>query len=296
MLRGSIAVYYVLTAVYLVLLFRRREPMSGGRAALACLIPFAGLPLAFIAGRAAAKSASADPDRFADVVGLKADPAGILVKVDLEKETSIVPIEEALVLNDHATRRRIVMDALKEESLDLVGFLAKAARNEDSETAHYAVTAILEMKRGMMAELQRWSVERERHPDDPSVLAGYADALKRYLGSGLMDAEMERTYRLLQADVLERLIREEDCGEEAFADKVECELVLRRYDRAEAASERFLQAYPQSETAYYTALKLYYTLRAGRKFHETLNRLKQSSVTVSYPTLQIIRYWSRGSL
>lgn len=293
MLNGAIAAYYVLTAVYLVIMFRRREPMRGGRAALACLLPFAGLPLVLVASRAGAKSASANPDRFADVVGLKADSGGVLVKVDLEKETSIVPIEEALVLNDHTTRRRIVMDALKEETLDLVSYLAKAARNDDSETAHYAVTAIVEMKRGMMAELQRWSVERERSPDDPTVLAGYANALKRYIGSGLMDAEMERTYRLQQADVLERLIRREDCGEEAFADKVECELLLRRYDRAEAACERFLQAYPQSEMAYYTALKLYYSLRAVMKFHETLNRLKESSITVSYPTLQIIRYWSR---
>lgn len=295
MLKGAILVYYALTCLYTLIMAKSRESQRSEMLTLAWIVPFAGLPLALLANFAASRSVSADAERFEQVVELYEEVGGIVEKPNLTNETSVVPIEDALLLNDHVTRRRIVLDALKEESLDMVAFLKKAVRNEDTETAHYAVAAIMEMKRTMMAQLQLLSVETERSPENLSVQYDYANAIKSYLDSGLMEGESERTYRFFQAEVLERLSMLEKCGETVFADLMECELALGRYDRAEAASERFLEVYPKSELAYYMALKFYYSLRAGQKFQEVLKKLKESPVKVSHRTLEIIRYWSHDA-
>ncbi|MBO8164769.1 MAG: hypothetical protein H0Z34_13790 [Brevibacillus sp.] len=292
MLESALMIYYLLACLYVALLLQQRNQFGSGLAAIACLIPFAGLPLAVIAGRAGLQAGTADTRRFAELTEVTGT-VDVPYKVDMNKELAIVPLEEALVINDYQTRRRILLDALKHGSHELISFLSKAVRNEDTETSHYAVTALVELKREMMGELQRWSVSLEKHPNDLEVLTGYANALRRYLGSGLMDANTERAYRLLQADVLQKLTRRPDCGEKVFQEKIECELALSRYDAAEDTCKRFLTAYPQSEAAYVMAMKLYYTIRAGNKFELILKRLKHSSVKVSPRTLQLIRYWSR---
>ncbi|WNC13903.1 hypothetical protein [Brevibacillus brevis] len=285
--------YYVLAVVYVLYSLRHREAKNG-LAAIVCFVPFAGLPLALVAEWRRSQAALEDTRRFELVVDLQKDRSGFFDKVDLQKETSIVPIEEALLLNDFRTRRRIVLDMLKDNSLDLASFLAKAVRNEDSETSHYAVTAMLELKRQMMAELQRAAVAAEQKPDDIHVLQRYAEIVKQSIENGLFDPETERTYSLLQADVLERLIAQDNCMEEVFIDKIDCEIRLGRYEKAEEASKRFIQENPQSEMAFYMAMKLYYTLRAGTKFNEVLESLKRSTVKVSPRTLQLIRYWNQG--
>ncbi|UFJ41047.1 hypothetical protein LOK74_00335 [Brevibacillus humidisoli] len=293
MLELALIVYYLLVCLYLVWLFRKRDGARGGLAAITCLIPLAGLPLVLIAGRSERKARESDPERFAELTEI-IPMLDLPDKVDLAKESAIVPLEEVLVVNDFQTRRRIILDALKEDSLELVPFLAKAVRNEDTETSHYAVTAMVEMKRTMMTQLQRCSVAYEQNPDDLTVLSEYANTLQRYLNSRLMDAETERTYRFLQADVLDRLCKQPGCEEERWAEKIECELMLHRYDLAEKACERFLEMHPDSELSYVMTLKLYYTLRAGNKFVRMMEQLKQSPVKVSHDTLQLIRYWDQG--
>ncbi len=285
--------YYVVAVLY-VLYSLRHKGTKNGLAAIVCFVPFAGLPLALVTEWRRSQTALEDTRRFEEVVDLQKDRSGFFDKVDLQKETSIVPIEEALLVNDFRTRRRIVLDMLKDNSLDVATFLTKAVRNEDSETSHYAVTAMLEQKRQMMAELQRSAVAAEQKPDDIHVLRQYAEIVKRSIVNGLFDPETERTYSLLQADVLARLIAQDNCTEEVFIDKIDCEIRLGRYDNAEEASKRFLQANPQSEMAFYMAMKLYFTLRAGTKFNEILESLKRSTVKVSPRMLQLIRYWNQG--
>ncbi|WP_134686530.1 hypothetical protein [Brevibacillus migulae] len=296
MLEWMFVLYYLVVAVYSGILYRERGWAGSSLALTAVLIPFAGIILATTADKAAAKTLSKpmNPRRFEEILDIS-EQAEMINRVELQKELSVIPIEEALAIGDLTTRRRVILDALKEESLDLVSFLAKASRNEDSETSHYAVSAILEMKRGMLAELQRFSVVMERKGHDADFLSSYAAALKKYLGTGLMDSETERTYRYLQSEVLERLSKDTDPGEDVYAEWISCELNLGRYDRAEQASMLFLEKHPRSEMAYYMALKLYFTLRAGNRFQEVLELLKKSRVQVSHPTLQLIRYWGKGA-
>lgn len=296
MLETSIIVYYTLAITFIAAAYRIRSGGSWVAQAIISLgIPFAGLPLAltgFLAEHVSRRETGVS--RFEEIAGLdkvKWDTPG---RPDVDKEINMIPLEEALTMSDHQTRRRFVLDTLKEESLEWVPFLTRAVRNEDSETSHYAVTALLEMKRTMTAELQRHAVVYHREPERIDAAVAYADCLKRYIGSGLMDAKLEWTSRFAQAEVLDRLIEASAGSEAVYAERVVCAIALERYDEARETCESFLRDYPDSELAYVTALSLYFTLRMSDKFERVLERLKRAPIKVSNRTLQMIRYWNQG--
>jgi hypothetical protein len=285
--------YYTAVVLFYIYVRVRGKGIHAALIGLLACIPVAGLALAVAAFAAAHWRVNLREERFADVLGVISG-GELLNPVDVAKEANTIPIEDALGMNDHHVRRRVVLDALKMDALDLAPLLAKAAQNEDTETSHYAVAAIMEMKRKMLAQLQKHVVAFEKRPDDRDTAAKTASILSYYLDSGLMDMRMERTYRRLMIDVLDCLIEMETAGEDHFAAKIDSEMKLARYDRARDACELFLKRYPDSEDAYYLQLKLWYATRSSAQFVATMEALKKSKIKVSHRTLNLIRYWNAG--
>ena len=52
--------------------------------------------------------------------------------------SSVIPVEEAILINDHKTRREFIMDVISQDSEDYIALLQKARFNDDVEVAHYA--------------------------------------------------------------------------------------------------------------------------------------------------------------
>ncbi len=214
--------------------------------------------------------------------------------VNIEKETNIVPIEEALLVNSRSIRRRMILDLLKEDAQQYSSLLYQAAGNEDTETAHYAVTGILEIKRKVMIELQHWSVQYERHKDDAHVLRSYADVLKRFMASGFLDERTLRKYRGQYSQVLGELLDIDQSDLTAFEEKVNCDLELNWYDQADLTCTQIMKVHPDKEISYVLRMKLAYTMKSPISFRQALDALKKSPVQVSNTTLNYIRFWSKG--
>src|SRR4051812_19179699 len=83
-------------------------------------------------------------------------------QVNVEKEINFVPIQDALLLNDNQTKRKLLIHSLKENSIQNTSILTNALQNEDTETSHYAATAIMEMKRKLQNSLQEFAEKLER--------------------------------------------------------------------------------------------------------------------------------------
>lgn len=59
----------------------------------------------------------------------------------------IVPLQEALLINDASTRRQLIMDILYHDTGEYVDVLNKARMNDDVEVVHYATTAMVELQK-----------------------------------------------------------------------------------------------------------------------------------------------------
>lgn len=219
---------------------------------------------------------------------------GVYWKLETEKEMNVVSLEEALLVNDLTTRRRIMIDLLKQDSIEYLEVLRLAVSNEDTETSHYAVSAIMEIKRKLSLTLQELAVKYEDNKHDAHMLAAYSDVLKSYMRSGFLDERTLLKHKYTYADVLGKLIEAEPDEASAYTDKLETELDLGEYAAAEQTARRFLDRFPHSEDAYLGLMNVYFTIRSFEQLKQTLEQLKRSSIRLSSRAITVVRYWSEG--
>ena len=118
-----------------------------------------------------------------------------MFQVREENDRDVVPLEEALVLNDPARRRELIMNILNDDPGEYVELLKLARMNEDVEVVHYAITAMVELSKEYDYRLQKTEKKYMAAPDDPAILEEYCDFLKEYLSQGFMEKQMEQIQR-----------------------------------------------------------------------------------------------------
>lgn len=217
---------------------------------------------------------------------------GIYSEIEAEKELNIIPIEEALLVSEHHDRRRVMIDVLKQDSAQYLEILQIAVRNEDTETSHYAVSAIMEAKRKLLIAMQDLSVQYENRKDDIHVVRTYAEVLKGYLKSGFLDERTILKYRYTYLQILEQLTRLSNSEEWAFREKMETELALGLYIVAESTSIQYMERHPDSEDGYLCLMKVHYETRSYAKLRQTLEQLKHSPIRLSNRGIMNVRFWS----
>ncbi|WP_169082081.1 hypothetical protein [Paenibacillus sp. PL91] len=267
---------------------------------LAAALPVIGflLPL-FWRKRWHEQNASLATARIADLdVAISIDDlighAGVYRKPETEKEMNVVPLEEALLVNDLSNRRRTMIDLLKQDSLEYLEVLRLAVSNEDTETSHYAVSAIMEIKRKLTLSLQELAVKYEDNKHDAYLLASYADVLKSYMRSGFLDDRTMLKHKHTYTEVLGNLIEADPDSADAYTNKLEMELDLGEYAAAEQTAKQFISRFPRSEDAYLSLMNVYFTLRSIDQLKQTLEQLKQSSIRLSSKAITAVRFWSEG--
>jgi len=217
------------------------------------------------------------------------------MKINKEKELNVIPIEDALLVNDYLTRRKVMIDVLKEDAMQYIDVIKRAVLNEDTETSHYAVSAIMEVKRKLSISLQELSVKFEKHKEDNHVAKTYAQVLKNYMLSGYLDDQTQRKYKYTYIQTLDQILNNGGDDMEIFEEKIKTELELNELFKAEQTCRQYLKKYPHEENPYINLLNVYYTTRSTTNMQEVLEDLKKSSVRLSNRALTIVRYWSEGS-
>ena len=87
-----------------------------------------------------------------------------------DEAQNIVPLEEALIINDRQTRKKLILEMLLDDPVKNIDILLLARENNDVDTAHYANTTIAKIQRGFQLQVQQLSVEHESDPENISIL------------------------------------------------------------------------------------------------------------------------------
>lgn len=215
-------------------------------------------------------------------------------KIEKQKELSVVSIEDALLVSQTAVRRRVMIDVLKEDTLNYLEVLEIAVQNEDTETSHYAVSAIMEIKRKLSISIQELSVKYEQDMKDNYLARAYAKVLKEYMRSGFLDIRTLRKYKYTYITILGQIIEDDTDVAFAFEDKLKVEMALEDFSAAEKTCLHYLKRYPLREESYLSLIEFYFTTKSITKLRQTLDSLKRSEVILSNRALTIVRYWSEG--
>lgn len=209
-----------------------------------------------------------------------------------EGDAGVVPLEEALIVNDPSDRRRLMLSMLTEDPDAYLAQLQAAKLNDDVEVAHYAATAVAQISKESDLKLQQ--LERA-FKTDPSTenLDAYCDYLGTYLASGLAEGRVEQIQRQQYARLLARRCEREDGAAlriryaAALADAGEL-------DEAEAVITQLVAEVPDDQEAWMLCLRLAVTRRDGEAVQQVIDAIDNQHVYLSAENREKLAFWRDG--
>ena len=196
------------------------------------------------------------------------------VEVREKNDRDIVPLEEALLINEPELRRQLIMNILNDDPSRYMELLEKARLNEDVEVVHYAITAMVELSKDYDSRLQTMERTYAAAPDDPVVLDEYCDFMENYLRQGLLEKQMERMQRNQYTLLLrKKLKRNEDLHScICLADNL---MELEDYAGVQEILERMDRNWHRREEFWVRKILFLAAQKNGREIRNTLKQMKE---------------------
>ena len=201
---------------------------------------------------------------------------------DREADAGVIPLEEALIVNDPADRRRLMLSMLTEEPDAYLAQLQAAKLNDDVEVAHYAATAVAQISKESDLKLQQ--LERANE---------YCDFLGEYLDSGLAEGRVAQIQRQQYARLLARRCEREDTFElriryaTALAD-------VGQIDEAQAVTDQLVLDAPEEQEVWMLCLRLAVMRRDGDEVHRVIDAIDKQHVYLSAANREELAFWRDG--
>lgn len=209
---------------------------------------------------------------------------------DAANEKEIVPLEEALIINDPRQRRKLIMDVLNDNPEDYIELLQYARLNEDVEVVHYATTAMAELSKEYDLKLQKLEREYVKDPEDTEVLYAYCDFLGDYIDQGMAQGQM----LLMQRNQYNRLLEKKVSitGKlKDYADLADNLLELKDYSRAAESIKLMETRWPQKEEVWLLKLKYYAMQSRGEKIRELIAEIDRQHIYLSGKGKALLAFW-----
>ena len=213
--------------------------------------------------------------------------------VDFDKEINVIPVADSLYFSDKKSRRSYLIYLLKKDFLQHIKGLNKALESDDSETAHYAAAALMEIKRQFEFILQSAWENYEKNNDDIAAMQEYVTALKKYMKSNLLDRVDYGEYLKRYSFSLGKLLEKYHENAAYFSDKISADIELYDYASARETCKKFFYFFPNSEEPYIMLMKLYFQTHDYSYFERIACALRYANFNLSSRAESIIKYWER---
>lgn len=217
------------------------------------------------------------------------------MKADEERERDIIPLEEAILVNEKKDLRMVMMNVIKEDFRSCLASITLALDSEDSEASHYAAAVLSDELNKFRIYVQRlWKQMQEEDAGQTECEEMLMDYMDNILKQHIFSDNEQRKFVNILTEAAESLY-----GKNAarFTPGRYEEVCLRTLEVKEFGScgewcGRLAEHFPEELPAYTCRLKLYFAKQEREAFFETLEGLKKSAVVIDNETLELVRIFS----
>lgn len=286
-------IHIALCVVY-VLLQRHRKDESGFPAVIVFMLPIFGFLMWLADVKIVAKALLGTKE-----IGLeKLKVTDTKYKrLDTDESASghvMVPLEDALIVNDEKLRRSLLLDILHKNPEEYLSTLARAKASDDVEITHYATTTLLEIQSEYEQKLQDYLGEFTARRKDRIFLQEYADCLSRYVDSGLIDGSVLQMQQEKLLDVLGILLEMEAPSREDIFLYIETAMDLKRYPEAKRWLDDSQKSCEEMEMWNQLAVRYYWENGQTEEIDNVLRNVKKSNIYLSKEGKAWFQFWSKG--
>jgi hypothetical protein len=250
-----VLIHIVLILVYAVFILLGRSHLRKEHIVPLCLIPVVGILVAWTIEfmMVSDKQGHKRPDM--ERLALDDDILWATLRSSTENR-DLVPLEEAVLINEVKVRRRSMLETLYADPFKYLDVLNVAKYNEDIETSHYATTTISKAQKDFQLAIQKRAAQVEHHPDDLAALEAYLDILQKYIHSGLLEEHLLRNLRIVYSKALDKKLAVAADDKYALIEKLRNAVELKDYASAFDTSRLLKTYWPEDEQTWVEALRV----------------------------------------
>ena len=208
--------------------------------------------------------------------------------------SGIVPIEESLLFNSPKQRRKLLLNVLNLNPAEYVSSLRKAGINDDTEVVHYAVTALVELRKDYSEQLFDMDEKMGKSPSF-KLLREYQELDEEYLATGLPE-KGELRERIIHYDkILEQLYEENSVTDEKASllrKRARCAMTLGNYESADRLLDRLIMLEPENEDNYLLKLQCLGAMKDRAGIDDVLAMISLNHVFLSEEGSRDVRFWN----
>ena len=206
-------------------------------------------------------------------------------------ESEIVPLEEAMAVNDSSTRRKLVLDILRQDTASYTQLLLEATMDDDIEVSHYASTALMELQREYELGLQKADAALKEDPENPQLQMQKMRALEKIMESGLVDEEVKAIHLKQFLDTANAYLEKSPEDMFTMVKIVKYNLELGEYEKANELANKMIERWPNREHVWISKLETCYKSGDMEGFHNAIARMRADNVYLTPENRKLIEFW-----
>lgn len=214
------------------------------------------------------------------------------MKADEERERDIIPLEEALLINEKKNLRRVMMNVIREDIRNSLASITLALDSADSEASHYAAAVLSDELNKFRIYVQKlWKQVGEEGPEETECEELLLDYMDDLLKQRIFSEHEQRKFVGILEETAESLYGKAPSRLTLkwYEDVCLRTLEVKDFDSCGKWCDRMAARFPQELAGYTCRLKLYFAGQRREAFFETLESLKKSNVVLDNETLELIR-------
>ena len=207
----------------------------------------------------------------------------------------IVPLEEAILINDVKTRRKFMLETLYDDPMKYWDVIMLAKNNPDVETSHYATTTIAHVQKRFQVSIQELAVAVEKNPDDVELLNKYLETMKKYLESGLLEEHLLRNLRIVYDKNLDKKLIKVATDKFALVEKIRNSIELRDYTTAYEISGLLVNYWPEDEQSWIEAVRVCIVAEDNKILKKRLLEMQTTKINWTQAGKEQMAPWLQGA-
>ena len=208
-----------------------------------------------------------------------------------EEPGKIIPLEEAILIDDIPTRRAIMLDILHRDPVQFLDLLLVARFNSDIEVTHYATTTIMEIQREFEIAIQKTAAAAKAHPDDIDILDQYIELLGKYIDSGLLDGHVLYQQRTHYSLALEKKRAMFPDHKQNYFQLIDNYIGLEEFTTAEETVQIMQQKWPADEKVWFSAMRIYVKSGNSEGKARLIEQMKQTPIEWTTSGKETMIFW-----
>jgi len=289
-LSTALIVHLIIACIYAALILLKWSSLSPAFIPIIFFIPDFGILSALVAEITNSLKDKLGDTGEIETVKLEQDIYWKTIRRQAQSE-GIVPLEEALIINDRQTRKKLVLEMLLDDPKKNIDILLLARENNDVDTAHYANTTIAKIQRDFQLQVQQLAAAYETDPHDTTTLDAYIDTLGQFIDSGLSEAYLLRRQRLILASLIDHKIEQDGWTKELLQQKINNHIALGELNAATETNEHLHKNYPRDEQTWINDLKISVAAHDAARLQATKDGIKKADIQWSPTNREKVNLW-----